>query len=81
MKCPNCSQENKESASICRKCDRNLSAPPAWFPDWKWHARTLGVIYACVVVFYFVTSFALKQLPKPYHIRDIPSELTPWLNK
>lgn len=80
MKCQNCSQENKDSAQVCRKCGRDLSMPPAWFPDWSWHARTLGIIYACVIVLYFVTTFTLRQLPKPYNIRKIPDNLTPWLN-
>lgn len=80
MKCQNCSQENKDAAKACRKCGRDLTMPPAWFPDWNWHARTLGVIYAVVIVFYFVTTFTLRQLPKPYNIRKIPAKLTPWLN-
>lgn len=79
--CPNCGQENKASAKTCRKCSRDMSMPPAWFPDWKWHARTLGIIYVCVVVLYLIVNFSLKQLPKPYDIREIPSELTPWLKK
>ncbi|MFH1724173.1 MAG: zinc-ribbon domain-containing protein [Elusimicrobiota bacterium] len=81
MKCPNCTQENKENAKACKKCGRDLTAPPAWFPDWRWHARTLAIIYACLIVFYFATSFALKQLPEPYNIRKIPAELTPWLKR
>ena len=81
MKCPNCSQENKETAKQCRKCGRDFSVPPAWFPDFKWHARTLGILYALIVVFYLSVNFALRQLPKPYHIRQIPAELTPWLKK
>ena len=66
---------------MCKKCGRDLSMPPAWFPDWKWHAKTLAIIYVCVTVFYLITTFVLKQLPEPYHIRKIPSELTPWLNR
>jgi hypothetical protein len=81
MKCQNCSQENKLNAKVCKKCGRDLAVPPSWFPDWRWHARTLGVIYAVLVAFYFVTTFALRQLPKPYHIRDIPEDLTPWLKR
>lgn len=81
MKCPNCAQENKDSAKACRKCGRDLSTPPAWFPDFAWHARTLGVLYVLITVFYFGVSFALRHLPKPYHIRTIPAELTPWLKK
>lgn len=81
MKCPDCSQENKDNAKTCRKCGRDLAAPPAWFPDWKWHLRTLGVIYACVTVLYLVVSFSLRHLPKPYHVREIPAESLPWLKR
>lgn len=56
-----------------------LISPP-WFPDAKWHARTLGVIYAALIVAYFSVSHALSRLPKPYHLRRIPMEMTPWLN-
>ncbi|MBI2362290.1 MAG: zinc ribbon domain-containing protein [Elusimicrobia bacterium] len=81
MKCPNCTQDNKDSAKACRKCGRDLVIPPAWFPDFKWHARTLGILYAGIVVFYLGVTFALKKLPKPYHLRQIPPQLTPWLKK
>ena len=81
MKCLNCQQENKETAKACKRCGRDLTLPPAWFPDWKWHARSLGVIYACLVVFYFALTFALKKLPEPYRIRKIPPEMTPWLKR
>ena len=79
MKCMNCGQENKETAKACKKCGRDLTIPPAWFPDARWHLHTLGIIYACLVVFYFGVSHLLRKLPKPYHIRQIPSEMTPWL--
>ena len=79
MKCTNCGQENKDAAKACRKCGRDLTIPPAWFPDGAWHLRTLGVIYALLIVFYVGTTYALKRLPKPYHIRKIPIEITPWL--
>jgi hypothetical protein len=81
MKCPNCANENKDTAKVCKKCGRDLSMPPAWFPDWKWHARTLAIIYACVTAAYFVVTFALRRLPAPYQIREIPAELTPWLKR
>lgn len=55
-------------------------APP-WFPDAQWHIRTLGIIYAILIVAYFGISAALKKLPKPYNLRDIPPEMTPWLSK
>ena len=79
MKCTSCGQENKDSAKACRKCSRDLSTPPAWFPDEGWHAKTLAVIYGSLIVFYFGITAALKTLPKPYHIRKIPIEMTPWL--
>jgi len=79
MKCMNCGQENKDTAKNCRKCGRDLSIPPAWFPDAKWHLRTLGIIYACLIVFYCGVSYLLRGLPKPYHVRHIPIEMTPWL--
>ena len=81
MKCMNCGQENKDTAKACRKCSRDLSIPPAWFPDAAWHLKTLGTIYAVLVVFYLGVSYLLKSLPKPYHIRTIPIEMTPWLSK
>lgn len=81
MKCMNCGQENKDSAKACRKCSRDLSIPPAWFPDGAWHLKTLGIIYAVLAAFYFGVSALLKSLPKPYHVRDIPIEMTPWLRK
>ena len=81
MKCSSCGQENKETAKTCRKCGRDLTIPPAWFPDAAWHARTLGTIYAALLILFFVVSAALKRLPKPYDIRKIPVEMTPWLRK
>lgn len=79
MKCSSCSQDNKETAKVCKKCGRDLSTPPAWFPDAAWHAKTLGIIYAVLIVFYLGVSAALRSLPKPYHARKIPIEMTPWL--
>lgn len=81
MKCPTCGQDNKDAAKACKKCGRDFTIPPAWFPDWRWHARTLGAIYAGVIVMYLGVSFALKKLPQPYHIRKIPPEMTPWLKR
>jgi hypothetical protein len=79
MKCPACAQENKDAAKFCKKCNRDLTAPPAWFPDAAWHLRTLGIIYAALIVIYFGVSAALARLPKPYNLRQIPVEMTPWL--
>jgi len=41
--------------------------------------KTLGIIYAVLIVFYLGVTAALKTLPKPYHLRKIPIEMTPWL--
>lgn len=79
MKCVNCGQENKDTAKACKKCSRDLSIPPAWFPDARWHIRALGLIYAGLIILYFGVSAALKRLPRPYHLRSIPIEMTPWL--
>jgi len=81
MKCLSCGQENKDAAKACRKCGRDLAIPPAWFPDAWWHLKTLGIIYAVLVALYLGASYALKSLPKPYHLRTIPIEMTPWLRK
>ena len=79
MKCLNCGQDNKETANICKKCGRDLTLPPAWFPDWRWHVRTLAVIYTALIVLFFTAKFLLRRLPPPYDTRNIPSEMTPWL--
>ncbi len=79
MKCLTCAQENKDTAKACRKCGRDLTIPPAWFPDARWHLKTLGAIYAVVIVFYFGVTALLRKLPQPYNIRAIPLEMTPWL--
>lgn len=80
MKCLNCGQENKEKAQSCKRCGRDLSLPPAWFPDWRWHLRTLSLIYCALIVLFFAVKTLLRRLPPPYHIRQIPPEMTPWLH-
>jgi hypothetical protein len=81
MKCLNCQQENKDTSKACKRCGRDLTLPPAWFPDWHWHIKTLAIIYLCVTIFYFAADYALRRLPKPYNIRRIPPEMTPWLKR
>ncbi|MFA6029001.1 MAG: hypothetical protein WC969_04005 [Elusimicrobiota bacterium] len=81
MKCLSCQQDNKDNAKVCKRCGRDMTLPPAWMPDWKWHARTLGVIYVCLTVLYFGLTLALKTLPAPYQLRKIPPEMTPWLKR
>jgi hypothetical protein len=79
MKCPNCGQDNRAALKFCKKCAADLTMPPTWFPDWKWHLKTLSWIYLTLVVAFFAISFALHK-PPPYDQRELPLEMTPWLN-
>lgn len=79
MKCIGCGTENKDTAKTCKKCGRDTAVPAAWFPDAAWHLKTLGVIYACLTLFYLGATAVLSRLPKPYTLRAIPVEMTPWL--
>ena len=76
MKCPACSVDNKETAKNCKKCGAVLNVLPMWSVTWQWHAKVLGTIYVALIVLFFV----LDALLKPY-MRNIPSEVTPWLHK
>jgi len=80
MKCLNCGFENKGLTKLCKKCGSDLTLPPAWFPNWKWHLKTLSWIYISLIIAFFVISFILHKLPPPYDQRDISPEMTPWLN-
>lgn len=71
-------QQNQKKSKKALQHEALVSPP--WYPDAKWHLRTLGIIYAILVVAYFGVSSALSMLPKPYHLRRIPAEMTPWLN-
>lgn len=60
------------------------SRPPTsapWVPDVRWHLKVLGGIYLFLIVVYFGLTAFLSRLPAPYGLRDIPAEMTPWLNK
>lgn len=80
MKCTNCGQENRSTLKFCKKCGTDLTMPPAWFPDWKWHLKTLSWIYLTLIVGFFAVSYLLHKLPPPYNQRQMPPEMTPWLN-
>jgi len=75
IKCPKCQAENKDQVKTCRKCGIDLQLPPLWQPTWSWHLKTLGIIYAVLIVLFFVAKFLLK----PY-VRQLPPEVTPWLH-
>ncbi|MDD4004462.1 MAG: hypothetical protein PHW69_04580, partial [Elusimicrobiaceae bacterium] len=80
MKCPDCGYEHTSGGKQCRKCGRDLMLPPVWFPGWKWHVKTLAWIYLVLIaLFFFVLNPYLHKLKPPYFLRDIPAEITPWL--
>lgn len=79
MKCPNCGYDNTTSGKDCRKCGRDLTLAPSWFPGWKWHVKALAWIYLALIALFFVSNHFLHQLKPPYHLRTIPAEITPWL--
>jgi hypothetical protein len=79
MKCAGCGVDNKDAAKVCKKCGRDMAVPPAWLPDAAWHLRTLAVIYTALILFYAGVTSVLSNLPKPYRLRHIPIEMTPWL--
>jgi hypothetical protein len=53
----------------------NLQLPPLWQPTWAWHRRTLTIIYAVLIVLFFV----MRGLLKPY-VRHLPADITPWMH-
>ncbi len=80
MKCPGCAQENRAAARYCAKCGADLTCPPVWFPDWKWHLKTLSLIYISLTAAFFALSWLRHKLPPPYDQRTLPQQMTPWLN-
>ncbi len=76
MRCNVCNTENKDASKNCKKCGKPLLLSPIWSPTWKWHAKTLGMIYVGLILLYFF----LNSLLKPY-LRELPPEVTPWLKK
>ena len=46
-----------------------------WMPSLKWLIACLGIIYVVIVLLFFLFNFLLKD-----YMRDIPKEITPWLN-
>ena len=76
MKCPQCQFDNKEGAKTCRRCNTDLYRVPLWRPGWRWHARTLAIIYGILLVAFFLLNHVLK----PY-MRQIPKDITPWIKE
>jgi hypothetical protein len=76
-------QQNKDKSPKSSKAAPvgTVISEPLWVPTWKWHVRTLGIIYVCLTVAYFLISMFLSRVPPPYKLREIPKDLTPWLHK
>lgn len=79
MNCVSCGFDNKQEAKACKKCGVDLNIEPLWRPSWKWHAKTLGIIYVVLIIAYFAITSFLSNIPEPYRMREIPKEVTPWL--
>jgi len=56
--------------------EKERNEEKTWMPSLKW----LSVSFFVIVVFVVGTYFTLNFLLKPY-MRDIPMEVTPWLDK
>ena len=41
--------------------------------------KIIAIIYAVLLVVFFVVSKITDKLPMPYHKRTIQAEVTPWL--
>lgn len=52
-----------------------LKEDKVWLPSVKWLVNVLIIIYVILIIGFFITNYFLK----PY-MRDIPQEITPWLN-
>ena len=81
MICLVCQTDNKDNARVCRKCGADLQAAPLWKTTWAWHGKVLAAIYLVLVVAYFAISAFLQKIPEPYRIREVPKEITPWMQK
>jgi len=46
-----------------------------WMPSLKWLITSLLIIYAIIGILFFLFNFLLKD-----YMRDIPEDITPWLN-
>lgn len=71
------SKKLSKKAAQAQQIQDELSPP--WFPDAAWHAKTLLVIYGLLTVVYFGVNAVLSSFPRPYQLRNIPPEMTPWL--
>ena len=54
--------------------DKQIKEQETWMPSLKWLCKSFLVIMVVLVILFFSLNFLLK----PY-MRDIPMEITPWL--
>jgi hypothetical protein len=59
----------------------DTTAEPFWKPDWKWHAKALGIIFVFLCIVFVALNAFLSRVPEPYRMRDVPQDVTPWLKK
>jgi len=57
MKCQKCSQMNKDEAKVCSKCGAELQMSML---TWRWHLKTLIIIYISLAVFYILIRLFVK---------------------
>ncbi len=76
MKCQNCGYINKSESKFCKKCGSQLIVEPLWKPSLMWHIKILVIIYIILISLFFLLNYLLK----PY-MRQLPKEITPWLQK
>ena len=43
------------------------------------YLKRLAFIYLALFLVFWALNYAANKLPSPYHKRDIPMEITPWL--
>lgn len=41
--------------------------------------KIFSILLCLLAVLFFVLQYGLNKLERPYHKRDIPAEITPWL--
>ena len=56
--------------------EKKIKEQGTWMPSLKWMCKSFSVIMVVLVIAFFSLNFLLK----PY-MRDIPMEITPWLQK
>ncbi|MCR4663561.1 MAG: hypothetical protein K5622_06725 [Endomicrobiaceae bacterium] len=56
--------------------EKDIKEQVTWMPSLKWLCKSFIIIIAFLIITFFVLNFLLKS-----YMRDIPMEITPWLDK